>query len=174
MSRLLRAALAGALVTALPACDAAFSEGGDFDCREGATVSGTIDGRAFAADCVEVGDGDAFFVGAYQGYDEAEASPGRPFGSVRLSIGGTAAGAYALAASGATTLDSFYSPGDDPDGRSTDVSVDATAGEVSLTTVTADRFAGTVTFSGPERVGPDGGTPTGETVTGTLTFSVPR
>lgn len=176
MSRLSRLALAGLVAAALPACDAQFSEGGAFDCRAGATASGTIDGRAFTADCVEVGDGATFFVGAYENYGEAgeEAAPDEPFGSFRLEIGGTAVGSYPVTASGATTLDFFYSPGDDPDGRSTDVSVTATAGEATLAAVSADRFAGTVAFSGPERVGPDGGTATGETVSGSVTFSVPR
>ncbi len=177
MLRISPAALAVLLLLALPACDTQFSEGGDFNCIDGATASGTIAGRAFTADCVESGDGDGvFFVGAYQNYGEArtDPEPGRAFGSFRLQIDGTTTGTYALTRTGETRLDYFYSPGDDVDNRSTDVHVDAASGQVELTTVTADRFAGSLTFSGPERVGDGDGTATGETVTGSVTFSVPR
>ena len=177
MPTALRFALATALVVALSACDTSFSEGGDFQCRDGATASGTIGGRAFRADCVEVGDGDgALFFGAYQGYGDAdgEPTPGQPFGSFRVSIESASTGTYSITSSGATTLDYFYSPGDDVDDRTTDVTSTATSGEVALTSVTAERFEGSLTFSGPERVGADGGTSTGETVTGSVTFSIPR
>ena len=176
MPAVFRLALAATLVLSLPACDTAFSEGGDFQCREGATASGTIGGRAFRADCVEVGDDETFFIGAYQNYGDAGTEPaaGQAFGSFRVTIGGTSTGSYPITSSGATTLDYFYSPGDDVEDRTTDIQVDATSGEVTLSTVTTDRFAGSLTFSGPERVGADGGTPTGETVTGSVTFSIPR
>jgi len=181
MTRLLSVAAAVALLTTLPACDFNFSEGGDFQCRDGATASGTIGGLAFAADCVEVGEGDGgLSIGAYRDYNygDGDTDPvaGQDFASLRFRVGGNTVGTYTITstATSETYLDYFYSPGDDITGRSTDVSINATSGQVQLTSVTADRIAGTVTFSGPEFVGDNGGTATGETLTGSITFSVPR
>ena len=170
--------LTALLVAVLPACDFQFSEGGDFECVAGATATGTIDGRAFRADCVEASvSADAVFVGAYQGYGEADEdpAPGQPFSSFRLRVGAATVGTYAIRATGATTLDYLYSPGDDPEDRTTDLRADATSGEVVITRVTDEAVSGTFTFAGPGMRGDfDGPTPTGETVSGSCIFTVPR
>lgn len=169
MPRFSRLALAAALVAALPACS--FSEGGDFDCTDGATVTGTIDGRAFRADCVETSiDADGLFFGAYDNYDAQDGTD--IYSNVRVQVGGASAATYPLSASGTSTLSYFISLGGD---HSDDVSADATAGSVVITGVTDSAITGTFQFTAPEELFNNGSpTPTGETITGTGSFSIPR
>lgn len=141
-------------VATLSACS--FSEGGDYDCAEGASVTATVDGRAFTAECVEVSaSGDGLTVAAFANPDGESSTV--PYTQIRFILDDRAAGTYAIGASGPADLLFATQPiggGDDEGGDGTD-------GAVVVTESTDARVRGT--FAATVALEEDF-SPTGETV----------
>lgn len=153
MSRISPLLLLLASVAALPACS--FSEGGDYDCAEGASVTATVDGRAFTAECVEVSaNGDGLTVAAFANPDGESSTV--PYTQIRFILDDRATGTYAIGASGPAELLFATQPigGGDQGGDGTD-------GAVVVTESTDARVRGT--FAATVALEEDF-SPTGETV----------
>lgn len=160
-----------ALALSLAACDGGFSDSpGDLECRSGATMTGTADGRAFAATCVELSQSPSGFV--VRGYTDPNSTAAESQ-LVDFIVGGAVAGTFPVNGATYGTYSSNTRSG------STELSttlVAASAGEVVLSEVTGSRVRGTFAFTGREEVTPAGGatTQTGRSVAVSVTFDVPR